>query len=153
MIPRAVATHDIPGRLRLYIPDRIHDVAYFQNVQQAIKSLERIQDVRTNPTTGSILILHHSALEPIAQRALDFKLFEVAEREKSGPRSAAQYVEQAIALEGIAENLIRLDPTFRNITLGALVGAGLYQAIRGSFLPAGLTIFAYAIAVLNRSRT
>ena len=153
MIPRAIATHDIPGRLRLYVPGRVHDAEYFHNVEHAMKSLQGILNVRANPTTGSVLILHQLSLDPIAHHALHLKLFEVAERETSPAMSPAEYVEQAIAVEGIAENLIRLDTRFRNITLGTLIAAGVYQAVRGSFLPPGLTIFAYVINVLNRSRT
>jgi hypothetical protein len=151
MIPDAIATHEIAGRFRVRVNDRKNDEKYFASVASELKAMEGVQDVKANPSTGSILVLHRRSRLAISELAADRGLFRVIASPADNPPSLGACLEQALA-GGIVENLLRGDPRFRGVTLGLLVGAGLYQAAKGAFLPAGLTLFAYALTVSSWSR-
>ncbi len=61
MLSDAYITHATRGRVRIKIPDRKGDSAYFSSLKEKLAGLSElpgIQRVEANPLTGSILVTH-----------------------------------------------------------------------------------------------
>ena len=58
MVPEARIVHRIAGRMRVRVPSRRGDPAYFATVEETLRSLNGVERVEADPLTGGILILH-----------------------------------------------------------------------------------------------
>lgn len=66
MLPNAFITHVTRERVRIKIPSKKGDSAYFASLKEklaALSELPGIQRIEANPLTGSILVLHTLDLE------------------------------------------------------------------------------------------
>lgn len=52
----AYIVHHTPGRVRLRIPGRRDDAAFFREVEERVQQCASVREVRSNPTTASILV-------------------------------------------------------------------------------------------------
>ena len=146
---RAVLVHASAGRARVRIDGRHDDPAFFAGLADALCQHTAVREVRASALTGSLLILHDGPLEPILEHARERGLIEV---ERSRPsraslrelRQVVERVDAKIASE--TDDALSL----RKVAFASLIGAGLWQARNGHFLPAGMTLFNYALAVLGR---
>src|SRR5260370_19128165 len=80
------------GRLRVKIPEKRRDEAFFTNLEQRLASWDSIEQVEVNPLTASVLV-HFSDLGALfAENAMRNGLFTVdldeLEAEHSKPRQA-----------------------------------------------------------------
>ena len=80
-MPIAYIEHQIPGRLRLRIPERRGDVAFFQRVVEALSKLTDIKELDGSPLTGSVRIRHSGTAEAMAAAAAKEGLFEIGKRD------------------------------------------------------------------------
>lgn len=68
MLSDAYITHATPERVRIKIPDRKGDSAYFSLLKEKLAGLSElpgIQRVEVNPLTGSLLIIHTLDLQAL----------------------------------------------------------------------------------------
>ncbi len=80
-MPIAYVEHQIPGRLRLRIPERRGDVAFFQRVVGALSKVPDVTELDGSPLTGSVRIRYSGTAEAIAAAAAKEGLFEIRKRD------------------------------------------------------------------------
>lgn len=121
MSDRAYISHRSPGRLRLKIPARRGDSGYFNALEKAFMSLQGAEEIVTNPTTASVLILHQGDILPqLQQRAEAEAFFTLAKAEDIA--YGASLLQQSAKLSG------GLNQWLRSITRGQ-VDMGLIAII------------------------
>ncbi|HUK55852.1 MAG TPA: hypothetical protein VLY20_04260 [Nitrospiria bacterium] len=145
------------GRVRIKIPSRKGDLAFFAALKDKLPGSAEIlgiQRIEMNPTTGSVLVVHHA----------DFKAPELA--------VISGYLEQMglVKLEPIdaSKNPVsrNIAKTFQNMNqqitdftsgeidlqsmaLLGLLGLGLFQISRGQFMIPAISAFWYAATLLK----
>lgn len=147
-LPQAVLVHAIRGRARLRFEAQTGNGPFFEVLAQALVKHPAVRELRVSPGAGSLLLLHDGEVGAILQDAQARKLFVVVE---VVPRRAAMRRMRA-AIEAIDERIaIETDDTLGlgKLAFVALVGGGVWQASTGHALPASLTMFDYAIKVMN----
>jgi hypothetical protein len=148
MAPEARVVHRTRGRLRLRIPSRVRDQAYFEHVCQALSESSAVAEVVANPTTASVLVRHDDDAQVILTLGAERGLFEVA---PSPPARPPVLERSYTALQSVDRQLTdrsrqRLDlPT---AAFYGLAAAGTLQLLRGDVLPAALTLYSTALGVL-----
>ena len=151
MTPRAYLVHQIQGRLRLRIPDRREDEAFFEEVSASLDGWPDGVEIRVKPDTGSVLLLHPSVpFDELEPRLRDNGLFEfVAAPPPPGP-----------ALAPLLSGVSRLDRAVSEATAGsadlrtvlfiAAVGLAIRQLLRGELFGPALPLAWMAFEVASR---
>jgi hypothetical protein len=80
-MPIAYVEHQIPGRLRLRIPERRGDVAFFQRLVGVLSEVPDVTELDGSPLTGSVRIRYSGTAEAIAAAAAKEGLFEIRKRD------------------------------------------------------------------------
>jgi hypothetical protein len=136
-ITPAFVAHASLGRLRLRIPDRKGDAAYFARLEPALASCPGVARVEGRAATGSLLIFHAPAASPseIAAYAERQGLFAVTDRPAEPPKTL---------LRQVGDGMSALDRSLTEATRGvidlpsalfvALVGLAVRQAGQGNLL-------------------
>src|SRR5258708_6547253 len=124
-MPIAYIEHQIPGRLRLRIPERRGDVAFFQRVVEALSKLTDIKELDGSSLTGSVRIRHSGTAEAIAAAASKEGLFEIGKRDggaqpKKPPKEPASPGDAGM-LDSIATGLSGL--ALFQVTQGQVTGS------------------------------
>ncbi|WP_442756270.1 hypothetical protein ACNHKD_06550 [Methylocystis sp. JAN1] len=138
--PKAHVVHHTPSRVRLRIPAKRHDKAFFSS---ASRLLEEALDaaIETNPATGSILVIAADA--PKAVRSLgDASPFDVVDERQDGQISLPQLREQVESANARFSRFFGGDA--RSYVVLALIGASLLQVARGRTLAPAVTLLWYA---------
>ena len=144
----AVLAHRMPGRARLRIQEAGADPTALLNVARALAEYPGVQEARANPSARSLLILHTGELAPVLADAESRGLLSLVPPPPGG--TPMRRVQQAI--ETVDDRI--LDQTGRGIGLGSIVFAALtaaviWQSLNGRLLPAGTTLFNYALGVMQ----
>jgi hypothetical protein len=124
-LPLAHVAHSIPHRLRVHVPSRKWDRAYFDRAAERLRGQPSIRTVRVSPPTGSIMIEHDGHARTVARLARELDVFDLPEA------AAAQML-----AERLAGRVVGVEPT--SLVSAGLAGMGVYQAIRGNFLGSGV---------------
>jgi len=149
----AFVGHETPGRLRLKIPSRKGDGAFFEQVQKRLFQCEGIEKVEVNAVTGSILCIHHTSLDAVAAYVRKKKVFDLR-RETPGPGSVRQQVSGSFAdlnrqIRGAMSGQVEL----WNLVFLFLIGSGVYQVARGNITAIPwYTAFYYAFNILSKAK-
>lgn len=152
MTTKAHVVHHIPGRVRLRVPSRRRQPAFFQDVKKRLEGLDSVSSVSVNPTSGSVLIRYEGEIEQVLAQAATVGLVELLEVTTDLPM-----------LEPIAEQLINrlgdIDQTLSKRTQGVLDGrsallagflvAAIVQAFRGSLFGPSVPLLWYAAQALG----
>jgi len=101
MAPTAFIEHQLPGRLRLRVPDRRGDHAYFESVTQSLSAHPGVSRLRTDARRGSVII-HHTDDDAGRLIATAGELFSVFEEQPRLPSAVARQPETAAILEVLA---------------------------------------------------
>ncbi|MGB5197588.1 MAG: HMA2 domain-containing protein [Candidatus Deferrimicrobium sp.] len=152
-IPSASIRHRMDGRLRVKIPARKGDPAYFSALAEVFSEFPGIRKVEVNPETGSALFLHSAEPDAIVAHAQGKGLFRIVE-------STNRPVHVSV---GIKAKYMEFDEKVKRYTGGAwdvpavafasLAGAGVYQIARGNFgAPVWYTAFWYALNIFLKAR-
>jgi hypothetical protein len=145
---RAVLAHRMPGRARLRIQEVGADEEAVLRLGRALAEYPAVHEARANVNARSVLILHTGELAPILADAESRGLLSLApSRQASTPMRRVQQ-----AIENLDARV--LDQTEHGIGLGsiafaALTVAGIWQTLNGRLLPAGTTLFNYALGVMQ----
>ena len=151
MAPCAYIIHQVRGRTRLRIREKCNDPHYFEAVRRELDTLSGIDEVRTNSTTGTILLLYTGqSFESLSDQLQAPGLFELVD----GPEPVKP------ALEQISSGIAMIDAAIADssggrVDLRALAYIGLMaftlrQIIRGQFLGPALPMMWEALRLLDR---
>jgi hypothetical protein len=155
LVPAYVA-HSVPGRLRLRIPTKRGDAAYFADLHARLSNRQEVADVAVNAGTGSVLVRLNAgfALADLAGGAQALSLFEV----QSTPTAPAKAVRRQSALMTAAGGFRTVDRFVAEATGGyldlkssvflVLVAMGLRQVVRGHFMVPGFTFLWHALNMM-----
>ncbi len=121
----AVVEHRIPGRMRLRIPRRRGDAAFFGHVAAELAEVAGVRSVRNNPVTASVLIEHGGDAAEVLQAARERHLFAATEPTGASARAVAAFDALARWSPG------RSPPRALNLAAAGLAGAELVQVARG----------------------
>ncbi len=72
--PEASVAHSSAGRLRLKVPERRGDTAFFAELGGKLAAAPQVQEVETNARTASVLIKHASSGDALLSWADDHNL-------------------------------------------------------------------------------
>jgi hypothetical protein len=153
-LPEARIAHATPNRVRLKVPAKRYDEAFFRAVEQRLKGWRNVERVEVNPLTASILV-HFSDPAALVREAMNGNndLFRIVYREPQGDGPAPSL------LTGLQGTVATADGSLRQWTSGAvdlrtavfaafLLG-GLQQLAQGNVAAPAATLLWYAATVLG----
>jgi hypothetical protein len=168
MVPTALLEHQLPGRIRLRIPAKRGDGAFFETVRRDMAGTAAVQEVIANPHTGSLLIRYTGDIGKLATETAERGLFTVqrakaASRQPKAAATASPINTAAVGLSGLGlyqvargRSLGSASEIFWN-AYGAyrilgnpalallLCGLGLWQTLRGDWLGPASALLFYAL--------
>jgi hypothetical protein len=150
----ATIAHHIAGRTRFRIVDARGDRAYFARLLEQMGQCPGALSVTTNATTGSVLIVHEAAdPDVLIAYARTFELFDVQEE---SPGAIDSVRPPAVILTSRIDRMdrwVRAETQqatdLRSVAMMGLVGAALWQLLRGQVFPAATTLVWYALTVAS----
>jgi hypothetical protein len=154
MIVEANEVYRSNNRLRIRIPSKKRDAAYFGSLVKHFANLRGIEEVRVNPITAGVLFIHDVDVETIAGHAGEHGLFTLRldnndmRRDSifgAASKSMAAWNRQLRRFSGGSLDVPSL------IFLG-LVITGFYQITRGNLrMPPWYTAFWYALGIFSKA--
>src|ERR1051326_377504 len=154
-LPKARLCHLSAGRLRLRIPEKRHDLGFFDTVRRRLAAWDSIETIEVNPLTASVLIRFSNPAALFAESAAKNDLFEVSREElTAAAEPPRKLTDQAV------DAITRGDAAIRRWTAGTadirtavfvgLLGGAVLQVYRGSIAAPAATLLWYAADVLWR---
>jgi hypothetical protein len=151
MLPGAYIVHRIRGRMRLRIRQKRGDRDYFEAVQRGLETLPGIEEVRINPVTGTVLLLHpDESCDRVLDRLRQWDLFELMDCDEP----------VVPVLAPLSSGLSLIDKTLsdssggrldlRSVAYIALMGVTVAQLVRGQVLGPALPMAWQALSLLDR---
>lgn len=147
--PKAQIVHHTQNRLRLRIPEKRRDLAFFLNLYEWLRKIPGVTGVEANPTTGSALLHFHvgygDAIAGVLARSDLLLVGGSAEQAGSifnrseGP---AARVDRFLIEDGSSVANMRL------ILSLVMLGLTIQQLRRGQFLAPALTLFFYVVDLM-----
>lgn len=156
--PFAYIRHQIPGRVRLRIPEKKGDMVYFAELAEGFADCQTITQLELNPVSASVLICHdHSdnflTIAGFAQKNGLFSIIDKPEETFNFPKKPVTNFASA----GVA----RIDQSLSDFTGGlldgrsllflALIGLAIRQMSKEHVLGASSSLLWYAFRVLNEA--
>ena len=135
--------------MRLRIPSRRNDTAFFTRVVAGLRRCPAVAELRVNPATGSVLIMDTRgvALEVVREHARSHGLFALPDG--TGRANVTDAVLQgAQRLDGRLRGASGGELDLRGVAFLTLLGTALYQLARGQLLAPAATLGWYAAALL-----
>ncbi len=151
-LPSGRCVHCIQGRVRVRIPGKRSDAAYFQKVEATLSKRFPRAEIQVNPITASVLCQgDRCTLRAVADAAKETKLFELAAPQEQvvppAKRIQRSFQGANAAVRQASGNELDL-PT---LLFFSLVGTAVYQIARGNFgLPPWYTAFWYAFGLFTK---
>jgi hypothetical protein len=148
----AYVVHHTPGRVRLRIPGRRNDGAFFRDVEERLKQCASVREVRSNPETAGILVRYTndaSLMTEIAEAGLSELVrveFGLPPIEPIGQRFAQrlQTIDRGI------QTATRGQVDGSGLTLLALLCSSFFQIVRGrEVFGAAVPLLWYAGQAIN----
>ena len=156
MLTDAYISHRTPTRLRIRVPSRKRDPAWFSQAKERLAEIAGVEAVDVNELSGSILIVHD--LQDIGTLLVAAKkqgLFQIT-------RPEAQ--KKATLRQDVAKGFSTVNRRVSSATGGyadlwdvavlGLAGAGVYQLLRGNIAaPMWYTAFWYAFGIYMKGQS
>jgi hypothetical protein len=147
----ANVVHCMKGRLRVKLPVKKGDSAFFASVAERLAKCPGVEKVEVNPITGSVLFVHSATPQQIDRFAASKGLFRLA------PWRTAHKT----LFGDVADLFTKWNRDLKQATVGgvdipsliflSLVASGIYQVFRGNLsMPAWYTAFYYALGIFSR---
>ncbi|MFI5304684.1 MAG: HMA2 domain-containing protein [Nitrospiria bacterium] len=163
MLPEAFITHFISGRVRIKIPSKKGDDAYFLSIKERFSGLPGVQKIEINSLTGSILILHTFDPESLDVKELKAytELNSLFRLEGGGPgpnrpslKIRKRFGETFQGLNQKMKDLTNEEIDLPTLAFMLLLGIGIYQIGAGNFAaPAWYVAFWYAMNIFLQAET
>jgi len=131
MPPRAYISHRTEGRLRLRVPDRRRDVAFFDGLRKGLAACPGIGKIDVNPLTTGVLITHFCPVEKLTGFIADQQLLQL---------DAVPGLPERRGFLNPGEDIMRMLPP-------ALVVLGATQVVRGNVLGPAAGLFWMAMGM------
>ncbi|TRW89544.1 HMA2 domain-containing protein [Candidatus Methylobacter oryzae] len=156
--PSAYVKHQLPGRVRLKIPQKKGDADYFARIAKSFSKFPGITQLQFNPNSGTILIRHDEAkaqLGNISEFAQTNGLFNIAE---PPPEKTFSIPHQPIAtltstrLNRLDQSLMELSEGLidsRSLFLLILTGLAVHQIARGKIMTPAASLLWGAVELLR----
>lgn len=155
--PFAYIKHQLPGRVRLKIPQKKGDFHYFDRIAESLAGCTGITRLQLNPPAGSILICHdiETHFLNISEFAQTNGLFTIIEQPEEEAFTIPYLPIPMLASTGLNrfdESLMdfsrgRLDG--RSLLFLGLIGLAVRQITKGHILGPASTLLWYAFSVLK----
>jgi hypothetical protein len=157
--PSAFIKHQLPGRVRLKIPQKKGDFRYFDRIAESFAECLGITQLQLNPPAASILICHRTdtPFQDIVEFAETKSLFSLTEMPKDYEAITIPNLPLATltstGLSRIDKSLLsfshgRLDG--RSLLFLALIGLAIHQITRGNIMAPAASLLWYALDVLKQ---
>lgn len=158
-LPRAHVSHVATGRLRVKIPQKRHDEAFFARAAERLLQWDSVERVEVNPLTASVLVFFTDLMELFAENALKNDFFSVDFDELAAAAEAGFGFDGQRLAGQASQAVAAADAAVRRFSLGtadlrsglflALLAAGTYQLVRGNVGVPALALFWYAGEILQ----
>lgn len=138
MTPTAVIAHASTGRLRIKITSQRGNLAALKSQGDQLATCPGILSIEVNPGTGSILLLHQTTVQEIAEFARSKNLFSLEDQKRSRAPSAKLRRDLGETFKSIdrqVQSLTGGDLDLSGFAVGALVMAGSVQILSGTAGP------------------
>ncbi len=154
--PSAYIKHQLPGRVRLKIPQKRGDFGYFDRIAKLFADCPGIIQLQLNPSAASILICHaaETQLRNIIKFAQTNGLFTITKQ----PKEIVSIPQLPIATL-TSTSLNRFDKSLMDLSQGlldsrslfllTLTGLAIHQITRGNIMTPAASLFWYAIELLR----
>jgi hypothetical protein len=151
-LPSARIAHFTIRRLRIRVPEKRRDAAFFDFVQNRLAAWDSVERVETNPLTASILIHFSDAqrllLEAVAKNDfLDIDFGAIAQRAQPAVTRAA--VQSFVTSDSMLRNWTANTVDMRSVVFLLLFLGGVYQLLRGRLSTPAPTLLWYAGSLLG----
>ncbi len=146
-LPRFQVVHTSEGRLRLRAAHPVPESVVLE-LGRRVTERSGVREVRASARTGSVLVLYDGELDPLLEHVRQLGLIHVV---APAPRTPMLRLEEALIeterrLAGKTRGLLSLG----SLTFAAMAATGLWQTVQGRLLPAGITLFEYALEAIHR---
>lgn len=138
MITAAVIAHKSKGRLRIRILSQRGNLAALKSQGDQLATCPGVLSIEVNPGTGSILLLHQTTVQEIAEFARSRNLFSLDEQKISRAPSAELRGNLGDTFKSIdrqVQSLTGGDLDLSGFAVGALIIAGSVQILSGNAGP------------------
>lgn len=151
MMPNAHIVHQARGRIRLQVREKCKDPAYFEAVREQLEHQAGIDEVRTNRTTGSIILLH--SLEnntELLERLRQLAIFEITACQKHDSSAFTPLRSGLTGIEQLLRNGTAGSVDLKTVAFIGMMGLTLHQILRGQVLGPALPMLWNAFSLVNR---
>lgn len=151
MIPAAHVAHALPRRLRLRVPERRNEAAYFAALEEQLGGCAGVTAVVTNPRTAGVLIHHHETLEleALARCAAEHGAFSLAGYDAASPTLLGRARRGLDSLDLRLLDESRGTTDTRTLVLVLLLLLALFQMARGQVLVSAASLLWYAFELVR----
>jgi len=157
MLPEAHIAHASKGRVRIKLPSRKGDYAFFSDLKAKLPDLMEtpgIQRIEMNPATGSILVIHQldfkaSDYSLVSQFLEQKGLFKLGEDPAPGFPVSQNIGKTFQEINRQITDFTSGEIDLQSLALIGLLGLGLFQINRGQFMIPAISAFWYAATLLK----
>ena len=154
MTPKAYIQHDLPGRLRVYIPTHKGLDKFFIQLHIKLGECDAIDGVHVNAITGSVLIYYRGEKLVIADFLSRNNLFLLKQKKQHHQKKHHMPLKRmSNFIEMLEQKIIqKSDNNFdlNFLTVGGLACLALFQAINGEALPPAWMLLSQAISTIRQ---
>ncbi len=151
MGPNAYIVHNTRERLRLRIPERRNDDAYFEAVWAELDALPEGLDVRVRPSTASVLLVHPTLpLPEIKLRLGESALFTLTEGPCPTRRALAPLINAAAKIDRSLIKGTLGSADLRTLLFLIVVALAIRQFKRGEVLGPAIPLLWTALQIAER---
>ncbi|MGB5830994.1 MAG: hypothetical protein WBG92_03270 [Thiohalocapsa sp.] len=151
---RAVIVHRSRTRLRLRVPDRRRDLAFFVPLYESLRKIPGVTEVVINPITASVLLIfpdgYCDAIETAVGRDAALTFEQVSGTAKSSP---AAMKGPSGASDSVASRRILRVTDLRTILFLLTLGVAVHQVLRGKLLAAALSLLWFGYDLVSHAKT
>ncbi len=153
MSDTAWIVHQLAGRVRLRLPHRRKDVAFFQSAIEHLEALPGLEHAKANPATGSLLVEFDEGSEVFASLKTYLRAQDIAIDYGDPPMAAARpTIKHGIKQVDDYIGLLSEQATdLRSIGILFFLALSVLQMARGQILAPASTLLWYALYLLNGS--
>jgi hypothetical protein len=152
MIPSAHVAHKTVGRLRIKVPSKKGDHAYFEEIKAKLALSSYVTYVETNPVTSSVVVKYTGDLFKVADFARKAGLFDLR---KFAPLRRPLFFRVSEGFRSWNGFLREMTDGYLDIPSAVFVSlliSGFQQISQGNISsPAWYTAFYYALGIFSRA--
>ena len=151
MKARAYAVHRLAGRVRFKVPGRRADRQFFDEIERRLRQLDTVTNVRTNPTSASVLVEHKGEIADLAEAAMGSGVGELVDIVLGSPPLARRLHAEMVKIDRAVRRA-----TSGEVDLGTIASLGLLamaavQLFRRQQPAIAVSLGWYATELLRRS--